>query len=124
MTTDWLSRISAPVVDLSPGAVDLRGYRGDTFATRFTFRQSDGTPVVLTGTWRAQIRADADDTTPLDTFNVDATSQATGVIMLSLSTVQTLGLPQRTMWDLENVASSSTRTWLNGTLYLGGDVTR
>ena len=75
MTVDWLSRIVAPVVDLGPGAVDLRAYRGDDFAVRFHFRYADDTPVVLAGTWRAQIRLRHDDPTALDEFAVDATEQ-------------------------------------------------
>jgi hypothetical protein len=121
MTADVLF---GPVVDLGPAAVNMRGYRGDTFATRLTFRHTDGTPVVLAGTWRAQIRAEPSDAVELDHFDVDVTEQAAGVIMVALSAAQTLALPERTVWDLENIGTTSVRTWLNGTLHLGGDVTR
>jgi hypothetical protein len=124
VTIDWLSRIAAPVVDLGPGAVDLRAYRGDDFAARFNFRYADDRPVVLAGTWRAQIRRRHDDATPLGTFAVDATEQAVGIVWLRLTAAQTTTLPQRTVWDLEDTAGPGVRTWFSGGLYIGGDVTR
>ena len=124
MTVDWLSRIAAPVVDLGPGAVDLRAYRGDDFAVRFHFRYADDTPVVLDGTWRAQIRLRHDDPAGLDEFEVDATEQTAGIVWLRLTADQTTTLAQRTVWDLEDVGGPGTRTWFSGGLYIGSDVTR
>ena len=124
MTTDWLTRPTTAVVDLGPAGVDLRGYRGDSFTARFTFRYVDGTPVALDGTWLAQLRLEPSDADPLDSFAVDTTDQATGVVVVSLTPAQTVALAQRTVWDLQNVATAGTRTWFAGTLYLGGEVTR
>jgi hypothetical protein len=124
VTIDWLSRIAAPVVDLGPGAVDLRAYRGDDFAVRFNFRYADDMPVVLDGTWRAQIRRRHDESPPLDEFDVDATEQAAGLVWLRLTAEQTTALPQRAVWDLEDIGGPGVRTWFSGVLYIGGDVTR
>lgn len=122
---DWFVRSPADaVVDLGPALLDLRAYRSDTFAARFTFRYADGSPVVLNGTWRAQIRADAQADEQLDEFAVDTVQQASGIIAVSLAPAKTAALPQRSVWDLENVAAAGTRTWFAGTLYIGGDVTR
>ena len=122
---DWFVRSPADaVLDLGPGVVDLRGYRGDTFTARLAFRYTDGTLVTLDGTWRAQLRTSAGDDAVLDSFTVDASEQAGGFITVSLTAQQTTALPQRATWDLENVADAGVRTWLAGILYLGGEVTR
>ena len=124
MTTDWLSPpLQAAVVELSPGDIDLRGYRGDSFVTRVHFHYDDGQQVALTGSWRAQLRATPSASDIIDSFDVAVMED--GDVQMTLTPEQTTALPQRTVWDLENVQSAAdVRTWLRGGLYLGGDVTR
>ena len=114
----------ATVVDMGPGAVNLRAVRGDDFATRFTLRYAGDIPVTLEGTWRAQIKLAASDAVELDAFTVDATQQDAGAITVHLTAAQTTALPQRTVWDLQNIAAAGVRTWFSGGLYIGSDVTR
>lgn len=126
--TDWLTKPGRTAVDQRPGVIDLSVYRGDSLNCPFTFvTQIDGGAYVLTGTWRAQIRADAEDPAVLDTFGVDTGQQAQGIITITLTPTQTNALPDRSVWDLENVSTDATvgtHTWLMGTLFISGDVTR
>ena len=126
--TDWLTRSGGPAVwEMTPGVLDLRLYRGDSFATDLNFTNADDEPepYPLTGIWRAQIRAHAEGPTVLDTFTVDTTRQDVGIINISLTTAQTLALPDRSVWDLENTPDDGKiRTYLMGSLFASGDVTR
>ena len=126
--TDWLTKSGRTSVDQRPGVIDLSVYRGDSFNCPFTFvTQIDGDAYTLSGTWRAQIRADAEDPAILDSFTVDASKQAQGIVTMTLTAAQTQALPDRTVWDLENLSNDATigtHTWLMGTLFISGDVTR
>lgn len=129
MSTDWLTSKSAGAsADLLPGVVDIKVYRGDTLNCPFTFlTEVEGEAYALSGTWRAQIRAEAEDPTVLDSFAVDASQQAQGIVTLTLTSTQTNGLPDRSVWDLENVSNDpvvGVHTWLMGKLLASGDITR
>lgn len=122
---DWFVPQPAAVVALAPSSLELRGYRGDTFRTRLSFRYRDGTPVVLDGTWIAQLRTTPDAAEVLGVFTVDTVEQTGGIVELSLGTAQTASLPQRSVWDLQQTpGDGQVRTWLAGTLFLGGEITR
>lgn len=125
MSIDWLSpTFGSGVVDLGPGDVYLRGYRGDSFSARVRFRFADGTNMPIGGTWRAAIRSAPSSTEVLGEFAV-STDLDDYAVDLRLTGAQTATLPQRTVWDLENAISLiETRTWLRGGLYLDVDVTR
>jgi hypothetical protein len=123
---DWFVRSPAEaVVSLAPAVLELRGYKGDAFEVRFGFHYKSGAAVPLEGTWRAQIRADPLDDDVLETFDVDVSQQSVGVVTLRLTPAQTVALPQRAVWDLEQTPTGgAVRTWFAGSLYLGGEVTR
>lgn len=126
--TDWLTKPGRTAVDQRPGVIDLSVYRGDSFNCPFTFvTEIDGDAYALTGTWRAQIRAEAESPEVLDSFAVDDSKQVQGIVTLTLTAAQTQALPDRSVWDLENVSTDATvgtHTWLMGTLYISGDITR
>lgn len=59
---------------------------------KFTVTDPDGAPVDLTGTVTAQVRDARADAAAVQTFAIDLTSHATGVVYISLTGAQTAGL--------------------------------
>ena len=79
----------------------------------------DGGTYVMTGTWRTTDPRSAEDPAVLDSFDVDDSRQAEGIITMTLTPEQTNDLPDRSVWDLENVSEDTTigtHTWLMGSL--------
>lgn len=112
-------------LDVLPGQLDLRVYRGDTVNFRVTLKDTvTGDPLELPVTgWRAQVRADTDPTSPVEfTLVVDGTDAATGVIDLTIDGTHTASLKGPVAWDLEN--TDLDRTYLAGRIRLSGQVSR
>lgn len=118
------------------GTYDLHIDQGASLTRAITWTASDGSPVDLTGyTGAAQIRASAQDASPLVsltvTFDADRT---TGKLSVSLTSAQTAALvttgttaTDRTkgVWDLELTSGSGTVTrLLQGAVFISPEVTR
>jgi hypothetical protein len=120
-------------VDLLPAELDLSIYAGDDLAIQFTFTDTAGTPVDMSGTWAAQVRAqpytEGDAPTPLATFAIDDTDAGAGIIVASLAGDDTMALPtdpaNPAVWDLQQTAAAGTiRTTHRGTITVTQDVTQ
>lgn len=109
-----------------PIQLTLSTYMGDTLTIRFTF--TDGTnPVNMTGTWAAQIRANANDPDPpVATFTIDTTNAATGVIVATLDAISSRNLTPGTsyVWDMQLTTGAVITTTHAGTITTTQDVTR
>jgi energy-converting hydrogenase Eha subunit E len=90
-----------------PQILDLSLYAGDGAGLRFTITDSTGAALPLTGTMKAQIRANRENADPaLAEFDVDLTDFAIGVVLVSLTGEQTHALISAAetfvgVWDLE-----------------------
>ena len=90
-----------------PQTLDLVLYAGDGAGIRFTFTNSGGTALPLTGEMKAQIRANREDADPaLAEFDIDDTDFATGVVLISVTGEQTHALITDDekftgVWDLQ-----------------------
>lgn len=112
-------------LDLSPGVLNIIGFRReDTVSFEWTAVQ-DGAPVVLPTTgWEAQIRATAGNTDdpPLATISVDSSDADTGVFRLSIASAVTRELPDVAVWDLQHTPTM--RTWVAGKIKPKDQVTQ
>src|SRR6187402_3391613 len=80
---------------------DLSIYQGDTHSWTVTVLAEDGAPADITGsTAKAQIRRSVADTDPTVAAEL-ATSVASPVVTMSLSSAQTRPLTGRYVWDLQ-----------------------
>ena len=111
-------------LEIIPGALALRIYRGDDIGFKITLQQS-GSPIdAPTSGWSAQIRARANPDSPvLATFAIDASEAADGVLRLSLTGSETLALPKKAQWDIQCDANG-VRTYLAGDLLVDEQVTQ
>lgn len=94
-------------ITFNPQVLDLVLYSGDGNGFRMTVTGISGTPIPLTGTMRAQIRATRDSPDPPDAvFDIDMSEGANGVVNLQVPANQTQNLVSDTdsysgVWDLE-----------------------
>ena len=98
-------------ITYEPQVLDLVLYAGDGASFRLVVTDSDGAPIILTGTMKAQIRVDRDTSSAVRaSFTVDLTEANNGVAILTLSGSQTQGLAPSEkftgVWDLEWTATS------------------
>lgn len=90
-----------------PQTLDILLYAGDGAGIRFTITDSAGDALPLTGTMKAEIRASREAADPaLATFDVDLSDFNEGVVLISLTGVQTHALISDSekfegVWDLE-----------------------
>lgn len=85
---------------MRPGRLDLPVYAGEPRVYRVTFTQEDGSVLALSGTWAAQTRKRPDDADSID-IAVDATNQATGVLVLTVPGDQFARAEDVRLWDLQ-----------------------
>ena len=101
-----------------PQTLDLSLYAGDGAGLRFTITDSTGAALPLTGEMKAEIRASREAADPpLADFDVDLTDYATGVVLISLTGVQTHALISDAekftgVWDLEWIPENDEPTTL------------
>lgn len=112
-------------LDLTPGVLNIFGFRReDTVSFEWTATQ-DGVPVVLpTAGWEAQIRefAGNSDDAPLATITVDSSDADTGVFRFSIASADTRDLPDVSFWDLEHTPTE--RTYVAGKIKPKDQVTQ
>jgi hypothetical protein len=113
-----------------PQILDLSLYAGDGAGLRFTITDSTGAALPLTGEMKAQIRANRENADPaLAEFGVDLTDFSTGVVLISLTGVQTHALITGDekfvgVWDLEwTPEDDEPATLVQGTVECFPDVT-
>lgn len=98
-------------ITFNPQVLDLVLYSGDGNGFRMTITDISGTPIPLTGTMRAQIRATRESPDPPDAvFDIDMSERADGVVNLQVPSDQTQNLVTDTdsysgVWDLEWTAT-------------------
>lgn len=105
---------------------DLEAYQGDTFTHEIRMQDSNGNPLNVAGsTFASQVRRRADYTTVEAVFSVDMTNAATGVVVFTLSSVQTAGLlAGRYRYDVHQTTGSTVLTLTYGNFEVRGEVTR
>lgn len=122
--------MSTPVVSVVPQRADLALYAGDGAAIRITAKNTDGTPLDLTGTLEAHIRRHRSDPTPQASFAVDATQATDGIALLTLTGLETRGLVNgentyHGAWDLQWAPTDAEPvTLIQGAVKCSLDVTR
>lgn len=111
-----------------PAERDISLYRGDVYAHEFTFVDGDGDAVDLSiyeiaAHWRTR-----EDATAYVEFAIDASQANVGIVVLSLTPVQTAALGLKGVYDLQttdlNQATPEPTTWVKGKVTLKKDVTR
>lgn len=112
---------------MQPGTLNLAFTRGDDYQLSLTFTDSGDPPVALdysTMSFAAQLRRFEDDIIAVD-FTIDDSDSDTGVIVLSLTAVETADLERAYAWDLELTDGAlAAVTILAGTVAVRPDVTR
>lgn len=102
---------------MATGQYDLKIFAGDDFALELTFHDSGGAPVdVSDSTFTAAVWSSEWAPTSAAAFTIDATSAATGVLVLHLDHTITATLPRSGVWRLVRTvtASSQVETVLGG----------
>lgn len=93
-----------PQISFIPEKVDLAIYAGDAMAVRIVARdRSTREPLDISGIHEAQIRLRRDSADALESFQIDNSEAADGVLLLSLTSVQTILLGDRFsgVWDVQ-----------------------
>lgn len=115
---------------LTPGNYDLTLYQGATFSQYFTWKNSDGSPVDLTG-FSARMMAretlDSQAFLTLTTANGGITLGGTaGTILLTLNPADSAAISASAgVYDLELVSGSGdVQRLLQGNIYVSREVTR
>jgi hypothetical protein len=126
-----------PGITVQPPVVDISFYAGDGVAFRLVAMDDEDppAPIDLAGEVEAQIRVDrlAPDP-PVVEFSADVTEAAQGIVLLSLTGIQTQALSDHTsskkgkftgVWDVEWTApGTEPRTLCQGKVECLADVTR
>lgn len=113
-----------------PEIINLELYAGDGAAIRFTLKDSDGNPFPLNGVITSQIKNKRVDTSPVLSWTVHDEDFATGIVVLSLTGVQTESLivegkPFKGVWDLQYIETGAEPvTFVQGKVKIDADVTR
>jgi hypothetical protein len=124
-----------PVIDVQPKLLDLALYAGDGFTIKLNCVDSDGDPVDMTGTVRAQIRLTPQAADPpLVEFASIMTDAWQGIVVLKLTGAQTKLLSDDPSsvngkfvgaWDIQWApAGAEPRTLSRGSVECVSDVTR
>lgn len=112
----------------APGAHNITFTQGDDVSETFTFRDSDGAAIDITGyTFAAQMRTYPSSDTVAATFNVAISGAGSGgTVTMTLARAVTAALtPGRYRWDLEWTDTlDRKRTLLAGTANVLEEVTR
>lgn len=112
---------------MQPGTLNIAFTRGDGYTLELTFTDNQDPPVALdySGmTFAAQLRRFEDDTIAVD-FSIDDSDSDTGIVVLSLTAVETAELERAYAWDLELTDGADVPTTiLAGTVAVKPDVTR
>jgi hypothetical protein len=120
----------------SPASLNLDGKRnqaqpirrGDDYVHVFTFVTGDDPPVPIDksgSTWLAQIRKFANSSAIVATFTTTVTGADSNLVSIILSDTQTALLePGKYVWDLQEIAGSSTITRVAGEVLVEPDVSR
>ena len=108
------------VLDVTPAVLDLELYRGDSVTFELALTDDDsGEPLVLPGSgWQAQIRKTSGGEV-LGEFSIDVSAAAVGKLYLTPPDLAVA----RYVWDLQ-CDSEGVRTYVNGNISVGRDVTR
>lgn len=117
---------------ITPGNLNLTIYTSDTFSASFTWNDSGGNPMNLTGyTARMQGRYNLTDTSPFITFQTGGTPSITlggvagTIALLASSSVTSLLAAGVGLYDLQLTdGSGNTFTLLQGSLTVQEMVTR
>lgn len=122
----------APWLPLDPTVAKAHGcYRDSPYAVTVTLKNADDTPRDISGgSFIAQIRTarltGSTGGVPLETFDVDDTDAATGVLILGLTETQTKGLALKqgtdAFYDVQDTVSGE--TYLTGKFRIFDDVSR
>jgi len=112
-----------------PQTLDLALYAGDGAAVRIVVRSNreDQDTINVSGSHEAQIRVNRMDATAVETFNIDDSDAAEGVLILSLTGDQTatLGDGFKGNWDMQWIApGAQPLTLIQGKITCVLDVTR
>lgn len=110
----------------SPAELPITIRTGDTEQITVTVKDSNGSPVDITGrTYASQIRATAASTAVLATFSCSVTNGTGGVFVCTLGTAVTGALSAgQAVYDVQENASGVVTTLLAGPVYVVQDVTR
>lgn len=115
-----------PAISFIPQSLDLACYAGDGASVRIVVSRSS-TPIDVTGDHQAQIRLARLDAAPVDTFIIDDSDAANGVLLLILTGAQTaqFGDGFKGVWDLQWIATGAEPiTLIQGKITCVLDVTR
>lgn len=109
-----------------PGIQNLTFVRGDTETVQVTMTSDGSTPVNITGrTYASQLRTNPDIATISATATCSITNAANGIMQAVFSATATAALdPGYYYWDLQENASGTITTVLQGTVTVLADVTR
>ena len=118
-------------VDVSrvPQNVNIDLYAGDGVGIRFTVVDSNGNPYPLDGVITSQIKAKRLDIAPLESWTVDNSQLAQGIVTISLTGAQTTALLAgqkkfKGVWDLQYVPTGGEPlTLIQGKVTVDADVT-
>lgn len=125
--------MAGQTLNLRPSILNLLLYAGDGFSIRLVCKDTAGAPVDISGAVTAQIRSDRvhPGDPPLASFTVSLVDAYLGIIVLTLSGDQTLGLlgsgaeKFSGVWDVQwTPANMQPRTLTQGTVECVADVTR
>lgn len=107
---------------LKPKRYDIELYQGDSFDVSISFKQTDGTPVDLTGTEiKAKIVAADGGTAPASQFDSTGSNLAGGVVRLVID--DTSAFSGSYNWDLQLKQGTKQRTYIGGIVTVTGDIT-
>lgn len=114
---------------LQPPAVKLALYAGDGSSIRLILDNVMGVPIPLSGAVTAQIRAARGDSSSLQSFSVDLSGAASGVVVLGITGAQTASLASSGdfvgVWDVQyTVTGGEPVTLVQGKVIVKQDVTR
>jgi|SRR3954447_2847675 hypothetical protein len=122
--------MAATKISLIPSVLDLELYAGDGVELVLGLTDSSGGPLNVTGTVKAQVRANRADVTATTEFAADLTEGTVGTVILSLTGIQTASLVQGAakfegVWDMQwTVLDGEPVTVLQGKVTCDPDVTR
>lgn len=108
---------------LKPKRYDIELYQGDSFDVSISFKQSNGTPVDLSGvSIKARIVASEGGTpAPIATFDTSGSNLAGGIVKLAID--DTSGFNGTYSWDLQLKEGTKQRTYIGGVITVTGDIT-
>lgn len=119
-----------PKISLLPEPLDLALYAGDGASIRLTVTDNAGASIPVGGEVIAHIRKTRSDVAPAAEFSVNLVNAATGVVIISLTGVQTAALlggkPSfKGAWDVQwKPTGGQPVTLVQGRVECNADVTR